>query len=110
MKAKRFLDQVREIHSYCVAEAKCAQQGVDKEWGLWLLKYPTPDFRPLNDLVYQLTLRMSKAEEYCKEIEGCAPTWVIFVLKKQNFASTARKRMQATEKGQQWCSGVEHQL
>ena len=77
LKANQFLDQVREISSYCMGEAdmmKRAQKGVGEEWKIWRVNFAMPDFRPLNDLINQLTRNMSKAEEHYKEIEGNCST------------------------------------
>lgn len=77
LKANQFLDQVREISSYCMAEANMmerAQKGVSEEWKIWRVSFAMPDFRPLTDLINQLTRNMSKAEEHYKEIEGNCST------------------------------------
>lgn len=71
-KANRFLDQVHEVSFYCSSESelmKAAREGVASEWNFWITKIYTPDFRPLNDLINQLTQNVSKAETYYLEFE-----------------------------------------
>lgn len=70
-KANQFLDQAHEIYMHCSAESELmlsAKEGIHSGLNV-MVKFPTPKFNALNDLIDQMKQSMSLAESHHKEFK-----------------------------------------